>query len=106
MSYPFDKEKGYTIIKEGNIEVFVYQLEKLNDVFLELSDWVGVPFEKMVNANKAEDKWVGESYKQACKEIEITQEYFDRCYNEPYVKHFYSDEDIEKFKERWRSHIV
>lgn len=101
----FNKEKGYGIIKEGNIEIFIYQLEKLNHIVPELSSFVGVPFDTLVNANKTEDKWVGELYKQACKEIEITQEYFDRCYDEPYVKHFYSESDIEKFKERWRSHI-
>ncbi len=105
LKYPFDKEKGYTIIKEGNIEIFVYQLEKLNDIVPELSKWVGVSFDKLENGNQASDKWVGPSYKQALKEIEISQKYFDRCYDEPYVKHFYSETDIEKFKERWRSHI-
>ncbi len=103
--YPFDQEKGYTIIKDGNTEVFVYQLEKLNNLVPELSDWVGVPFDKLENGNQASDKWIAESYKQAQKEIEITQEYFDKCFNEPYVKHCYSEADIEKFKARWRPHI-
>ncbi len=105
LSYSFDKEKGYTIIKEGNIEIFVYQLEKLNDIVPELSKWVGVSFDKLENGNQASDKWIGSSYKQALKKIEISQEYFDRCYDEPYVKHFYSEADIEKFKVRWRRHI-
>ena len=34
------------------------------------------------------------------------EEYFEKCYNEPYVKHFYSDDDINKFKEKWEKHIV
>ncbi|WP_305767545.1 putative capsular polysaccharide synthesis family protein [Candidatus Epulonipiscium viviparus] len=105
MRYPFDKEKGYTIIREGNIEVFVYQLEKLNNLIPELSSWVGIPFDKLENCNMAADKWIADSYKQAQKELVISQEYFDACFNEPYVKHFYSDADIEKFKNRWRSHI-
>ncbi len=105
LSHPFDQEKGYAIMKEGNIEVFVYQLEKLNSIVPELSAWVGVPFDKLEKSNVGEDKWIGDSYKQAQKHLKITQEYFDKCYNEPYVKHFYSPEDIEKFKERWRPHI-
>lgn len=105
MKYPFDKEKGYTIIREGNIEVFVYQLEKLNNLIPELSSWVGIPFDKLENSNMAADKWIADSYKQAQKELVISQEYFDACFNEPYVKHCYSDADIEKFKNRWRSHI-
>ncbi len=103
--YSFDKNNGYTVIKEGNTEVFVYQLEKLNDIVPQLSEWVGIPFDKLEQANVGTDKWVGESYQQALQEIEITQEYFDCCFNEPYVQHCYSQEDIEKFKARWRPHI-
>lgn len=103
--HPFDKQAGYSIIREGNIEVFVYQLEKLNSIVPQLSEWIGVPFDKLENGNVGSDKWIGESYKQAQKEIEISQEYFDRCFNEEYVRHFYSEEDIEKFKARWRPHI-
>ncbi len=103
--YPFDKAQGYTIIKEGNTEIFVYQLEKLNAIVPQLSEWMGIPFAELVNGNIGEDSWTGDTYKQALKEIELTQEYFDRCYDEPYVKHFYSETDIEKFKERWRPHI-
>ncbi|ONI44108.1 hypothetical protein AN641_08340 [Candidatus Epulonipiscioides gigas] len=105
MKEPFDKEKGYKVIQDGNVEVFVYQLEKLNDNVQALSDWVGVPFDTLVNGNVAANKWIADSYKQAQKEIKISQEFFDKYFNEPYVKHFYSDEDIEKFKERWRPHI-
>ncbi len=104
-AYPFDQEKGYAIIKEGNVEVFVYQLEKLNHIVPELSAWLGVPFDKLINGNQASDKWLGENYKQAQKDIKITQAYFDDCYHQPYVQHCYSPADIEKFKEKWRSHI-
>lgn len=106
LSTPFDKEKGYTIIKDGKREVFIYQLEKLDKLVPELSDWVGVPFEKLEKRNVGGDKWIGDSYKQAQKHIKLTQEYFERCYNEPYVRHFYSAEDIDKFKARWRPHIL
>ncbi len=103
--YPFDQDKGFTVIKKDNVEVFVYQLEKLNDLIPELSSWLNVPFDKFINGNMATEKWSGDSYKRAQKEIEITQEYFDKCFDESYVKHCYSKADIEKFKARWRPHI-
>lgn len=106
LAYSFDQDKGYTIIKDGNTEVFIYQLEKLNNLVPELSEWVGVPLIKLEKGNVGEEKWVGESYKQAQSHLKITQEYFDKCYDEPYVKHFYSEADIEKFKDRWQSHIM
>ncbi len=109
-AYPFDKEKGYTIIKEGRLEIFVYQLEKLNDIIPELSQFAtsrggGQSFTELVNGNIGEEKSYAESYKRAKKEIIITQEYFDACFDAPYVHHFYSEADIEKFKARWRPHI-
>lgn len=105
LDHPFDQEKGYTIIKEGKYDIFFYQLEKLNDLVPELSEWVGVPFDKLVIANEASSKWVAESYKRAQKELRFSQEYFDRSYDSPYMQHCYSPEDLEKFKARWRNNI-
>lgn len=104
--HTFDKEKGYSIVKEGNIEVFVYQLERMNDIVKEMSSWIGQSsFENWVRSNETNSKWISDSYKQAQKEITFTQNYFDSCYDDPWVQHFYSIEDIDKFKERWRPHI-
>lgn len=105
LKYPFDKKAGYTIIQEGNIDIFFYQLERLNDIIPQFSDWVGVPFETLENGNVASGKWIAESYKKAQKELKFSKEYFEDCYNDPYVQHCYSPEDIEKFKERWRKNI-
>lgn len=105
LAYPFDKDKGYAIVKENNIEVFVYQLEKLNEVVPQLSKWLEVPFDHLVMSNVGESKWLGASYKQAQKELKITQEYFNQCFEQPYVKHCYSENDIKKFKQKWKNHI-
>lgn len=105
-NHHFDKEKGFTIIKEDNLEVFIYQIEKLNDLVVELSDWVGGnPFNKWIMANEASNKWISNSYKEAQKKIEFSKEYFDKSYSDIWIKHFYSDEDIDKFKEKWKPHI-
>lgn len=105
-NHSFNTEQGYDIIKEGNIEVFVYQLEKLNDIAPQMSDWIGqTSFDEWINGNEASGKWINDFYKQAQKEIKFSQEFFDSCYNAEWVQHFYSQEDIEKFKERWRPHI-
>ena len=34
------------------------------------------------------------------------KEYFDWCYEGDYLNHFYSTEDIVKFKKQWESHII
>lgn len=103
--YPFNKDEGYTIIKEGNLEVFVYQVEKLNNLINELSKFVGGNFTELVHSNISEDKWFADSYKQAKKEIKITQDYFNECFNDKLIKHCYSEEDIKKFKNKWNDNI-
>ncbi|OOB78196.1 MAG: hypothetical protein BEN19_00200 [Epulopiscium sp. Nuni2H_MBin003] len=103
--YPFDKESGYSIIQHNNLEIFIYQLEKLNDIIPHLSKWTGVEFNELVLGNVGADKWSADTYKKAQKDIKFSKEYFDRCFNEQYVHHFYTESDINKFKKRWKSHI-
>lgn len=105
IKHPFNKEKGYSIIKEDKFEYFVFQLEKLDNLICEISDFVEISFEELVIGHKGAEHWTKDMYKQMQKEIEISQEYFDKCFDEDYVKHCYLEEDIEKFKERWRLHI-
>lgn len=105
--YPFDKEKGYSILEipEKNTEIFIYQLEKLNDVAPELGKFVGIENFTLVNGNVAENKWYAAAYHQAKKELKFSRTYFDACFNSKIMNHFYSETDIEKFKTRWISHV-
>lgn len=103
--YSFDKEKGYTIIKKGNIEVFLYQLEKMNDILPAFSDFVGCSITKWEKDNDASGKWVGETYKKALEEVTISPQFFEDCYKEDWISHFYSQTDIERFQEKWRKNI-
>lgn len=102
---PFDQEKGYAIVKEGNVDVFFYQLEKLNSLVPELSDFMGVPFDTLENDNIADEKWVAPYYAQAKNELKFSKAYFEACYKDPYVRHCYSEADIEKFKARWQGQV-
>lgn len=105
LAHPFDKEGGYTIIEEEQYEIFFFQLEKLNDIIPALSQWVGVPFDKLERENVAADKWIASSYKQAQKELTFTKEYFDLCYNDPYIRHCYSEADLQAFQDKWKNQV-
>lgn len=105
LKYPFDQEKGYALIKEGNIEVFVYQLEKLNHLLPELSDFVGCPISELSLGNQTAGLWCAEAYERAKKDVVISPEYFENTYSELWLAHFYSDEDIEKFKSIWQNNV-
>lgn len=55
--------------------------------------------------NVGDDKWYSQLYKETKETIKFSQEYFDWSFNSSYLRHFYSDEDIEKFKMKWRGHV-
>lgn len=104
--YPFDKEKGYIIIRKDNINVMIYQMEKMNGLGKEFSDFLGCGDEYTLQKhNDADHKWYHDSYKKAQKEIKFDREYFLRCYEGKYMKHFYSDEDRERFKLKWIGNV-
>lgn len=103
--YPFNKERGYSIIKQGNIEIFIYQLERLNEVYHSIFDFLGVSGDKLIMGNTAGEKWYYPYYKRAMSGIEISRDYFETCYNSEGLHHFYSDDDINKFRGRWMKNI-
>lgn len=104
--YPFNTETGYSIIKVDNIEVFIFQLEKLNVIKSNLFEWLNISKDtELLLDNVGASKWYGNAYRLAQKEIKFSKEYFDKCYNEKYVSHFYSKNDIMMFKKRWEGHI-
>lgn len=104
--YEFDKEKGYTIIKKDNIEVFVYQYEKIDEIAKEMSNWIGqTKFETLSVENDFNSNWITNQYNQALEYIDFSDKYFNYFYGTLWVKHFYSQNDIEKFKDRWNAHI-
>ncbi len=103
--YSFDKEKGYSIYHEGNLNIMVYQLEKMSFLEKEIGDFLQLKEFKLIKANDSDNKWYMNTYEKAKKELRLTKKYFDRCYNSKYMKHFYSDDDIKEFQEMWQRNL-
>lgn len=101
----FDKQNGYSIYKFDNIEIFIYQLEKLSKIFGKLAEFLNVGDIRMVLDNAAEKKWYNKQYKKAQENIILSKEYFESCYTGKYINHFYSDEDIIKFRDIWKNNV-
>ncbi|HBI63250.1 MAG TPA: hypothetical protein DDY31_18920, partial [Lachnospiraceae bacterium] len=100
--YPFDKQKGFSVYHiNEKLDIFVYQLEKLNGLSKEIGDFLGISDLELIRGNDSGNKWYKESYLNVEKSMPIYKEYYDRCYSGKYIKHFYNDEDIKEFKNRW-----
>ena len=107
--YPFDKEKGYVWIKEGNIEILVLTLEKLDENAGRegvLGEFVGKPGIKLQNANVGDKKQYKYLYEGLKKDIRIPARVLESQYkNNPLLDHFYTDEEKERFLQKWSRYV-
>lgn len=105
--YPFDKEKGYTLIKEGNIEILVMTLEQLNDNVKVLGDFVGKPSLKLCNSNVADEKHNKYIYKELKERIKLPARVLDSQYRDnPKLDHFYTEEHKKQFYQKWNKYVI
>ena len=99
--HDFDREKGYEIYSHGKYDILCIKLEKLNAVaqsaFL---DFFGEQI-SLVHSNSSKDKKGKDAYKYLKQNVEFDKEQLEKIYNSKYVKHFYSENEINAFKSKW-----
>ncbi|WP_458627287.1 putative capsular polysaccharide synthesis family protein [Winogradskyella sp. PC D3.3] len=97
----FNKEKGYSILEKGNISLLVLKIENITETFdKSMIDFFGEEIE-LISANEASSKSINNVYKDFKTNISLPTEYINRIYNSDYVKHFYTEVEIERFKNKW-----
>lgn len=105
--YPFDKEKGYAWIKEGNIEILVLKLEKLNDNTEVLGEFVGRPGIKLQVGNVGDKKQYKYIYEGLKRDLRIPARVVESQYkNNPQMDHFYTEEEKERFMQKWSRYVT
>lgn len=100
---PFDKERGYSIIRQDNIECLVLKLEKLDLCHDIIREFVNKKDLSILNDNIGADKEYGFLYNEIKKNISIPQELIDCYYNDTKIRHFYTEEEISLFKNKWKN---
>jgi hypothetical protein len=104
--HPFDREKGYSIIEQGNVEVLAMKLEKLNGLESVIGEFVGAPDFKLVNTNVGNEKLYKYLYKNVLEVIKLPREFFAQYYeNNPQMDHFYTKDEIASFRKKWENNI-
>ena len=107
LAEPFDTKRGFSIVEQNGLEIFIFQLEKIDSIQKELLAFAGLDSEiEFKRANDAADKYYAPLYQEVKETIPITRQYFEDSFNNPYIKHFYSEEDIKKFRMKWEKHVV
>ncbi len=105
-NYDFDRHKGYTIINEGNTEILIYRLDKLNSLTEVIGDYFGDKDFHIVDANRSEYSIYNEMYRKAKEKIRIKKWFLNKCYSSKLIQWCYTKDEIEQFKENWKSNII
>ena len=102
---PFDTEKGYSIYRFGNLNIMIYQLEKMILLEKEIGRFFQIEGFSLIKVNDSQDKWYSGLYEKTKKELRLDRDYFEKCYSGKFMKHFYNDKDIAIFKEKWKKNV-
>lgn len=102
--YPFDREKGYGLIKKGNIEILILKLERLNENVEILGKFLNLNNLVLENANEGAKKPYAKLYKEVKETLIIPQKVIDSYYKgNNRMDHFYTEEEKAGFLKKKRT---
>jgi RNAse (barnase) inhibitor barstar len=104
-SVPFDLDSGSLQVQNMNgyqaRKAFVYRLDKLDTLWGKLSSFLDMSL-VLTHVNKAEEKSGTEEYQNVIKTLKFPKEYLQKVYSSKFCQHFFSEDEIAMFTERWR----
>lgn len=99
--YPFNKDKGYAIIKDKHLSIFICTTNKINSLEQELGQFLGIDKFKIHNDNIGAKKWYKGLYTEFKQKYSPDKEMVNNLYNSKTIKHFFSAEKINELKTKW-----
>lgn len=100
--YPFDKEKGYGIIRSGNIEILLMKAERLSGLEEVIGSFLDMPEFVLENANVSQKKLYRFAYQDFLNGFSLSEERLKNIYFENrYIRFFYTGSERETFYQRW-----
>lgn len=100
--YPFDREKGFTIIRENGVEVLLMKTERLLDLEDVVREFVHNENFRMPHENEGKNKEYSHLYEAVKKKLVLPQDYIDFYYKDnEKLRHFYTEDELEGMKRKW-----
>jgi len=98
----FPKSKGYKIYNDKIADVLLIRLEDLDyrapeafKEFLDIDNFI------LKHENIGSNKNYSAIYARFKKEIHLSEAYLEKFYNSKYMRHFYTEEEINTLREKW-----
>lgn len=99
--HPFDHAAGYSIIRQPPTELLILKTD-LEDCQKEqaIRAFVGLPHYQLARANVTQER-VGSIYPEFVQQVELPSWYIESMYRSPFVRHFFSSQEVAQFYARW-----
>ncbi|MGB0581851.1 MAG: putative capsular polysaccharide synthesis family protein [Limisphaerales bacterium] len=103
---PYDFNRGYARFQTDLADVLVLRFEDMFQHLDEaLGEFLGFPSAEVKASqqtrNKTDAKPAGEAFAEYLRTLVLPREFLDTRYDSKYSRHFYTPEELEKFKTRW-----
>jgi Putative capsular polysaccharide synthesis protein len=102
---PFPAERGWDIYENDNARILLVRQENLDQLQAAFGEFYGLDPAtiEIARANEGENKAYAEQYAVVKRTFRLSEKELDEIYSMPYVRHFYTPEEIAEFKKRWGS---
>ncbi len=98
----FPTTAGYQIYQGPHAALSLIKLEQLDQCAAEaIGDFLDVPNFTLSKANRANDKWYSMLYREFRDYIRFPAAYLDQMYESQMAQHFYTAQEIAKFRQKW-----
>ncbi|MFX0093127.1 MAG: putative capsular polysaccharide synthesis family protein [Candidatus Hodarchaeota archaeon] len=99
---PFPQTQGYKIYTGDHPDLLLLKLETLNDCAQEAFEkFLGIENFTMLKANIARHKAYYPLYQHFLSAKLLPQPYIERMYASKYARHFYTEEELNRFQKNW-----
>ena len=101
-SSEFPISKGYKIYEGEHADVLLIRLENLNECARDaFKEFLNIEGFTLINTNIGGEKVYAPIYKKVKDSIVLPESYIARMYTSRYMRHFYSEEEIARFRAKW-----
>lgn len=101
-AHPFDREKEYTVIREGRFSILVFRIEADDEVKAQaLADFLGLDRLDMLSANVGSEKSYAELYRAFRQQVTLPADYVEEMLESKYARHFYTEAERDAVREQW-----
>jgi hypothetical protein len=99
---PFPKDTGYAVYTRGPVTVLLLRLEDLDRCARQaFRQAFGLEGFALVGKNLGSEKDYSEVYRRVRRRISLPDSYLSKMYGSKYATHFYSADEIERFRTAW-----